>query len=124
MKLHQLQQLHKQQQQKNKKENKKKNKKKKKNSETINTQKQQYNTWGTFLDQHFAPHVGLGVDILRYARRRMKVFNTFSKEDIQGAKMDFTTALALATRDESTRQLWLKTTHERLVTIQDFTEYL
>jgi hypothetical protein len=71
-------------------------------------------TWAVVLQENFGGIVA--GDLLQWANRRMRVYNTYTKEDIELAHMDFTTAYSMLTFSAAERNKWLHIAREKLVT--------
>jgi hypothetical protein len=71
-------------------------------------------TWAVVLQENFGGIVG--GDILHWANRRMRVYNTYTEEDIELAHMDFTTVYSMLTFSAADRNKWLQIAREKLVT--------
>lgn len=71
-------------------------------------------TWRGLLKDRFGGIVG--GDVLQWANRRMRVYNTYSEEDIQVAHMDFTTVYNMITFSDAERKKWMQIAGEKLVT--------
>ena len=71
-------------------------------------------TWHKLLQDSFGAIVG--GNLLQWANRRMRIYNTYAEEDIQVAHMDFTSAYNMLTFSDGERNKWLQIVREKLVT--------
>jgi hypothetical protein len=76
-----------------------------------------YQTWKVFIMDTLGDIKKK--NILVYLAQRLKLFRVYSKDDMESACMDFTTALALSSYPSDERKHWIELARKQIVTLHD-----
>lgn len=69
---------------------------------TTGKQCSSYQSWGVYLKEHL--RAALPANCLKYASTRMRIFASYTRDEVRKASMDFTTALHLSRLSDSERK--------------------
>ncbi len=71
-------------------------------------------SWHKLLKDEFGEIVG--GDLGQWANRRMRLYSIYTEDDIQHARMDFSTSYSMVTFPEAERNKWMQIARKKLVT--------